>query len=664
MVRSVAEGRLIGIKYVRALQDASGRSISVSSQVDEGEEFFAEFEVEDVGTFCDNDISASPYATEERPDYERALDMLREGRANLLWTFDNARAQRDIEVYAALRRVCIDTGAFWAYGGRIYDMNDPADRKATARDAVEAEGASDNISEHSRRGKRKRAKRGLWAGPRQYGYRRRYDPDTGEALDQVIDPVQAAVIREIVGWVLDGKASAWIARTLNERGTPCARDRKWDARLVRNLVEEHGNEREWARLLARLEDDEARELAVDVVERVRQGEVPKAVARELNKKGVPYLFPSLWEATKVRGLALSEAAAGLVVLHGDVVGKGMWEAIITEEERTQLLARLKDPKRKWNKDGVRVKYWWSGTARCGECDSSLCRHVNQGEGQYRCRAKGCVARDQVKLDAYLTEQALRVLERTDAAKLFRIDQIEQANRDAYAAHQEAKRLRAELTAWRADASAGRCSRESFLDIEPGLLDRLKKAEKRAEQASVPPQLVEVIGPNARKAFLKLDITAQREILRTIMRPRIYKAKRRGRGVFDTSTIDPGFRYGPPSAPEPAAGRTQGRMLWRPDSWSGRSPAPAHIGQVPGTFAWVGLSVGVLALVLGDQLTGDGSEQVGDDVDLGGGEGWCGVGAGVRGGQLLGSEHRGRVAHRRGHSDSPPSVRSSPRLLLG
>ncbi|GAB3459263.1 recombinase family protein [Actinophytocola sediminis] len=541
-------GRLIGIKYVRASQDVSGRSISVSSQVEEGEEFFEEFDIEDAGTLCDNDVSASLYATEERPEYEKALDALREGRANLLWTFDNSRAQRDIAVYSRLRRVCIDTGAFWAYGGRIYDMNDPADRKATARDAVEAEGASDNISEHSRRGKRKRARRGLWAGPRQYGYRRRYDPDTGEALDQLIDAVQAAVIREIVDWVLDGKASAWIARTLNERGTPCPRDRRWDARLVRNLVEERTGEREWARLLVRLEDDDARGLAETVVDRVRKGEVPKAVARDLNEKGVPYLFPSRWDETKVRNLALSEAAAGLVVLHGDVVGKGVWEAIIDDDERTQLLARLKDPSRKWNKDGVRVKYWWTGTARCGECDSAVGRHIAHGEGQYRCRKKGCVARDQAKLDAYLTEQALRVLERTDAAKLFRIDQD---NRDAYAAHQEAKRLRAELTAWKADAAAGRCSRESFLDIEPGLLDRLKRAEKRAEQASVPPQLVEVIGPNARKAFLALDITAQRAILRTIMRPRIHKAIGRGRGVFCTDSIDPGFRFGPPSSPEPA-----------------------------------------------------------------------------------------------------------------
>jgi DNA invertase Pin-like site-specific DNA recombinase len=553
-VWNTADVRLVGIKYARASQDKKGRSISVSSQIDEGEEFFEEVGIEDAGTFCDNDMSAWLYASEERPEYEKALDMLREGRANLMWTFDSSRAQRDLELYVRVRRVCIETGAFWAYGGRIYDMTNPADRKATARDAVDAEGTSDNISEHSRRGKRKRAKLGLWAGPLPYGYRRQYDPQSGEALDQVVDPEQAAVIRRIVDWVLDGKALMWIARELNGESVPCARDRRWDARLVTKLVDNSTDDDAWKRLLATLDDD-ARELAGAVVERVRKGEVSKAVAKELNKQGVQYLLPSSWNPSKVRNLALSEAAAGLVVLNKKVIGKGAWEHIISDDERARLVARLCDPNRRWNKDGVRVKHLWSGIALCGECGEPLSRQSEtvRSASQYTCRKKGCTSRHKEKLDAYLTEQALRVLERTDAEKLFR---IETDTSDAHAAHKEAARLRAELEAWKADAAAGRCSRESFLDIEPGLLDRIKKAEKRAERIKLPPQLRQVIGPNARQAFLSLDIAGQREVLRTIMRPRIYKAQRRGKGVFDTTTIHPGFRYGlsAPTGPtaDPAA----------------------------------------------------------------------------------------------------------------
>ena len=38
--RRASEVQLVGIKYFRASQDASGRSISVASQRDEGDEFF------------------------------------------------------------------------------------------------------------------------------------------------------------------------------------------------------------------------------------------------------------------------------------------------------------------------------------------------------------------------------------------------------------------------------------------------------------------------------------------------------------------------------------------------------------------------------------------------------------------------------------------------
>lgn len=45
-----SEVQLVGIKYFRASQDASGRGISTASQSDEGDEFFEEFDVHLDGT--------------------------------------------------------------------------------------------------------------------------------------------------------------------------------------------------------------------------------------------------------------------------------------------------------------------------------------------------------------------------------------------------------------------------------------------------------------------------------------------------------------------------------------------------------------------------------------------------------------------------------------
>ncbi|MFD1051543.1 recombinase family protein, partial [Kibdelosporangium lantanae] len=109
---------LRGFRYLRASHDEQGREASVESQEIEGEEFFEEFGIEYAGTFCDNDLSASPYATEARPAFERMRAALEAGEGNLVWTFDHARMQRDMGVYVALRDLLKDVGCYWAYGGR------------------------------------------------------------------------------------------------------------------------------------------------------------------------------------------------------------------------------------------------------------------------------------------------------------------------------------------------------------------------------------------------------------------------------------------------------------------------------------------------------------------------------------------------------------------
>ncbi|MCP3800307.1 recombinase family protein [Allokutzneria sp. A3M-2-11 16] len=545
-----ADVRYVGVKYLRASKDRFGNSISVESQEDEGNEFFEDHGIEDAGTFTDNHLSASVYATEGRPDYERALDMLRQGKANLLWTFESGRAQRDIEIYAKLRRILKEMGAFWAYGGRIYDMTNARDRRDTLRDAVDAEGVSDAISDHVRRGVRKRARSGKHAGSRAFGYRSVYDPDTGESLGWVIEENEARVVRRIRDAGLEGKPLARIALDLNADGVPCARDRKWDARLVRKVLNEYRHEREWNGLLAKLDPAE-QDVARTVAARGQAGDTPRAIARDLNREKVPYLFPSKWDETKVKNIMLSRPAAGLRQHHGDVLmtkvvdesgaevmvpSKVQWKEIISPDDHAILSARYNDPNRYRNKDGTRVKWWWSGIALCGECESPMTRSARQG-GRYLCRAGRCVSRDQDLLDAWLTEQALLMLERTDAAKLFRLDADLSESQSAL---QEAKQLRAELDGWRQDAIAGRVTRASFIEIEAGLTRRIEQAEERAQRATLPPLLTDIIGPGARQAFLGLDIAAQREILRTIMRPRIYKTPRRLVNRLDTDTIDPGF----------------------------------------------------------------------------------------------------------------------------
>lgn len=551
---------LRGFRYRRASHDGLGREASVKSQEIEGEEFFEEFGIEYVATFCDNDFSASPYATEERPEFQRMLEALRSQQANVVWTFDHARMNRDLEVYTQLRKLLIKVGGYWAYGGRIYDMNDPGDRRATARDAADAEGQADTISINVQRGVKRKARAGEPAGPVAFGYRVHYDPETGESLGWLVNEEQKKVIREIVDKCLAGASLTRIARDLNERGVACPRDRRWDVRLVRMLVAEHEHAGDWARLLVRMESDECRALAERVVARVLAGEAPRNVSRELNREQVLYVFPTVWDCNKVKKIALSKPAAGLRLYRGQVLTRTIvdeagnkvtepvpvtWPRIVELHEHATLTARLTNRARGRQRDGVRVKYWWSGIAECGVCGGPLTRTTDHGKGRYQCRKKGCVSRDQVKLDAWLMEQALLLLERPDAAQVFRLAEHASKANDAA---REVKTVRAELESWRSAAGAGTVTPESFAVIEPSLLERLAKAEQKLDRATVPQVLTTVIGPQARALVARLDVEQLRAVLRTVMRPRVYRTNRKMTRGLDTATIDPGFRFTPSSGP--------------------------------------------------------------------------------------------------------------------
>ncbi|WP_186763304.1 recombinase family protein [Lentzea tibetensis] len=234
MLRAITEGNpLRALVYARASAD---KEKSVEDQADECLEFCEEEQFEVIKVLRENERSASRYATKERPEFKKVLAAMRAGQVDVLVTWENSRAHRDLAVYVELRQICEEFNVLWAYGGEVYDMHDPADRQATAQDAVRSESESDGISTRVARGVRRRAKKGLWHGALQYGYKREYDPDTGTVLRQVVDPVTSAVVRQIVDRLLAGDSVTSIVNDLNERGVPCPRRGIWGASKIRHLA--------------------------------------------------------------------------------------------------------------------------------------------------------------------------------------------------------------------------------------------------------------------------------------------------------------------------------------------------------------------------------------------------------------------------------------------
>jgi len=221
--------------YVRVSSDPRGHQRSVSEQeaecraVCEGEGWQV------AHVYCDNDRSASRFATKARPGFAAMLAALDLGKADVLLTWESSRAQRDLGTFVELRQALMSRGVRWHYGGRCYDMSKARDRKETARDALDAEGASDETSERVQRSVRANAAAGRPHGKLLYGYRREYDPTTKALVGQFPHPEQAEVVRECAARVARGEALYAVAADLNARAVPAPRSGQWDPTQVRRL---------------------------------------------------------------------------------------------------------------------------------------------------------------------------------------------------------------------------------------------------------------------------------------------------------------------------------------------------------------------------------------------------------------------------------------------
>lgn len=529
--------RLRVVIYARASKDGKGRKVSVGSQIKWGKQWCERVGAVVVAVLVDNDLSASRYATEERGDYEEALRLLATGAANCLWTWESARAQRELDVFVRLRRLLEDVGGFWAYDDRIYDMSDPDDRIDTAEDAVDAERESEKLRKRTLRGVRDRALEGLWHGTVSYGYRIVYDQDTGEA-SRVVDEDERPIAREIVLTLTETGNERRLAKELNKRGVPCARATRWRADQVVKLYSLSQEADGWAKFIAGLQPEQV-DSAYEALVRLRS-DSPSQVAKDLNKGQRAHPMPSKWESATVRSVALNPFLAGWRVHRGKIIGKGTWDAIITEDEHTAVVAKLGDPAQRNVKDGDRVKWLLTGILLCSICETGVTTATRYGSMVYRCKS-GHLTRNMAKTDSVVVERLLRRLSSDGARELF---QYEGQAKELTEAVKTAQDLRARMSTFTDKAADGELSADALSRIEAKLLPQIEAAETRARQIGVSPAVAELVGPDAPEVWERLHVTQKRAVLRALVRPRLLRTKG-GRAPFNPDHVTMSW-LGPPA----------------------------------------------------------------------------------------------------------------------
>jgi site-specific DNA recombinase len=204
--------------YGRASRDPKKKGRSVNDQLNTGQDMCDEYGWPIAAVFKDVDRSASRHARRKRDDFEALIQAIEEGRGKIVVAFEASRYYRDIEAYIRLRNACMANDVLLCYNGQVYDLSKREDRKATAQDAIAAEDEAEGIRDRNLRTTRSTAKKGRPHGRVLYGYARRYDPDTGELLEQYEHPERGPIVRDIFRRIAAGETEYSIVQRLQAEG--------------------------------------------------------------------------------------------------------------------------------------------------------------------------------------------------------------------------------------------------------------------------------------------------------------------------------------------------------------------------------------------------------------------------------------------------------------
>lgn len=244
-----------------------------------------------------------------------------------------------------------------------------------------------------------------------------------------------------------------------------------------------------------VEDELEAGVVREIVDRLLAGESLNAVTLSLNERGLTSPYGKAWGASSVRKLAMRETNVARRVYKGEVIGKGLWPAIVDEGKHERVKALLADPARRQSRGGARRHLLSFGIGECGVCGERLRVAVKRPKGRepmslYVCDGKGCVGRRQERVDELVEGVVLERLGRADVADLYRPVADDGAREKVLA-------LRARLDTAADDYAEGAIDGDQLRRITAKLRPQLEEAE-RAVAASLG------VGSDALRAFAAGD----------------------------------------------------------------------------------------------------------------------------------------------------------------
>lgn len=288
-----------------------------------------------------------------------------------------------------------------------------------------------------------------------------------------------------------------------------------------------------------------------VADAIVRGVSLRSLASELNERGVPTATGSApWSQPKLRSVMMRPRLAGYSTHHGEIVGNGQWEPILSESAWEAVQAVLGDPKRaKGPRKGRVPTALGTGLYVCGVCKQPTMRRSKASGGWpiYRCGGAGDggkhVSRHADSLDAFVTDAVIARLSEPGfvQAMVDRVSADGKADRSALIAERDEIRSALDELAKAAESGAVTATLAIQLARQTTeLTQRSDEIKHLLAQSGEQSPLAALIGVEDIAVAWEddLPLSTQRAILAAVVTVTVNSGKRGP--VFDADSIDLAF----------------------------------------------------------------------------------------------------------------------------
>jgi site-specific DNA recombinase len=230
--------------YARISRDSSGISENVDIQIMECRRYAEDRGWEVVGTWTDNDISASKYSTKPRPGYNTMITALKNDGIEAVLVVEMSRLYRRIEELLEIIKLAEISSLNHIIAteeGSGYDLSSGIGIHNAVSSVNNAVYESRKMSDRLKRKFRAKAEQGqAHGGSRPYGYQtggmELYEFPFCTIPTRELIQGEPAVIREVAARVIQGVPPTVVAKDLNRRGIPSASGKQWSHKALIQIL--------------------------------------------------------------------------------------------------------------------------------------------------------------------------------------------------------------------------------------------------------------------------------------------------------------------------------------------------------------------------------------------------------------------------------------------